>query len=110
MEEKLEWVGYLTQLATAGGFGALVWYLVMKHIPAIEARHREERLEAAKNCEAERIRNHAALESICDKFDQHCREQRVNFLDRERIIAGEQSATAQAINDIKEYINVNENQ
>ena len=40
-----EWVQPLIQLVTAGGFGALVWYLVVKHIPAIEARHKEERLE-----------------------------------------------------------------
>ena len=33
------------QLVTAGGFGALVWYLVVKHIPGIESRHKTERLE-----------------------------------------------------------------
>ena len=38
-----EWVELVTQLVTAGGFGALVWYLVVKHIPSIEVRHKEER-------------------------------------------------------------------
>jgi len=39
------WIESLVQLATAGGFGALVWYLVVKHIPAIEERHQGERSE-----------------------------------------------------------------
>lgn len=33
----------LIQLATNGGFAALVWYLVVKHIPNIEERHEKER-------------------------------------------------------------------
>ena len=40
-----DWVDTLVKLVTAGGFGALVWYLVVKHIPAIEDRHRTERTE-----------------------------------------------------------------
>ena len=40
-----EWVQALVQLATAGGFAALLWYMVIKHIPAIEDRHRSERQE-----------------------------------------------------------------
>jgi hypothetical protein len=39
------WIEPLVQLATAGGFGALVWYLVVKHIPSIEERHQSERGE-----------------------------------------------------------------
>lgn len=42
---QLPWVGPIIQLATAGGFGALVWYLVVKHIPTIEDRHKDERIE-----------------------------------------------------------------
>lgn len=30
----MEWVDPLVRLVTAGGFGALVWYLVIKHMPA----------------------------------------------------------------------------
>lgn len=40
-----EWVPSIIQLITAGGFGAFAWYLVIKHIPSIEERHREERKE-----------------------------------------------------------------
>lgn len=40
-----DWIEPLVQLATAGGFGALVWYLVVKHIPSIENRHQSERTE-----------------------------------------------------------------
>ena len=41
----IEWVDVVVKLVTAGGFGALVWYLVVKHIPLIEERHRVERNE-----------------------------------------------------------------
>ena len=30
----MEWVDPVVKLVTAGGFGALVWYLVIKHMPA----------------------------------------------------------------------------
>lgn len=33
------------QAITNGGFGVLLWYLITKHIPAIESRHKEERTE-----------------------------------------------------------------
>ena len=39
------WAQPLIQLATGGGFAALVWYLVVKHIPGIETRHQSERAE-----------------------------------------------------------------
>ena len=39
------WIEPLVQLATAGCFGALVGYLVVKHIPSIEERHQSERGE-----------------------------------------------------------------
>tara|TARA_R100001129_G_scaffold118849_2_gene82339 strand:+ start:341 stop:622 length:282 start_codon:yes stop_codon:yes gene_type:complete len=41
----VEWVDVIVKLVTMGGFGALVWYLVVRHIPAIEERHRSERHE-----------------------------------------------------------------
>lgn len=41
----MEYIQPVIQLVTAGGFGALVWYLVVKHIPAIEDRHKNERNE-----------------------------------------------------------------
>lgn len=42
---SVDWVAAVIQVATAGGFGALVWYLIVKHIPAIQAAHKEERDE-----------------------------------------------------------------
>lgn len=39
------WAAPLIQLATATGYGGLVWYLVVKHIPLIEQRHQSERVE-----------------------------------------------------------------
>ena len=41
----MEWVPPVIQLVTAGGFGGLVWYLVVKHIPAIHQLHAVERKE-----------------------------------------------------------------
>ena len=43
--EQLNWVSSLITIATNGGFAALVWYLVVKHIPMIEERHKKERDE-----------------------------------------------------------------
>lgn len=43
--DGMAWVSPITQLVTAGGFGAFAWYLVIRHIPTIEDRHREERKE-----------------------------------------------------------------
>jgi len=59
----MEWVAPIIQLVTAGGFGALVWYLVVKHIPAIEDRHMREREELAKQ-----------LSEHADKFEELTRE------------------------------------
>ena len=39
----LGWADAIIKLTTAAGFGGLVWYLVVKHIPEIEERHRRER-------------------------------------------------------------------
>lgn len=44
-QADIDWVQGVIQLATAGGFSALVWYLVIKHIPAIQSRHKAERDE-----------------------------------------------------------------
>ena len=63
---EVEWVNPVIQLVTAGGFGALVWYLVLKHIPAIERRHHGERTEWREYIEKrdsefqELIRDHSA--------------------------------------------------
>ena len=43
--DSMSWVGPIIQLVTAGGFGALVWFLIVKHIPSIEDRHKVERGE-----------------------------------------------------------------
>lgn len=49
-----DWVSPVVQLATAGGFGALVWYLIVKHIPSIEQRHIDERRTDEVRWQAER--------------------------------------------------------
>ena len=36
---------WIIQAATSGGFAALVWYLVVKHIPSITESHKKERDE-----------------------------------------------------------------
>lgn len=41
----MDWTKDLIDLATAGGFAGLVWYLVVKHIPSITATHQRERDE-----------------------------------------------------------------
>lgn len=41
--EFTSWVDPLVRLVTAGGFGALVWYLIVKYIPAIEDRYQKMR-------------------------------------------------------------------
>lgn len=66
MEENavFEWVQPVIQLVTAGGFGALVWYMVVKHIPSIETRHKEERLEWLQYIE----KRDAKLESLTQSF------------------------------------------
>ena len=50
-----EWSGPIVNLVTAGGFGALVWYLIVKHIPAKDDRHMLERQEDAKELEARAV-------------------------------------------------------
>ena len=44
MGVESEWIASIVQLATAGGYGTLTWYLLVKHLPNREDRHREERL------------------------------------------------------------------
>ena len=39
----VEWIKTVSTLAQTLGFGGLVWYLVVRHIPAIELRNKEER-------------------------------------------------------------------
>lgn len=41
----VDWVGPVIQLTTAGGFGALLWFLVWKRMPEQEQAAREERKE-----------------------------------------------------------------
>lgn len=51
MTPDMTWVDSIIQVATAGGFSALVWYLLVKHVPAIEERHREDRRQWAESLE-----------------------------------------------------------
>lgn len=61
----MDWVQPVIQLVTAGGFGALVWYFVVKLIPSVEARHKEERAEIEERHKLER----AAWLTYIDKRD-----------------------------------------
>jgi hypothetical protein len=47
-------VNAVVTLVTSGGFGALVWYLIAKALPAMEDRHATERKEILDAHEAER--------------------------------------------------------
>lgn len=62
---SMDWVQPVIQLVTAGGFGALVWYFVVKLIPSVEARHKEERAEIEQRHKDER----SAWLSYIDKRD-----------------------------------------
>lgn len=72
-----DWVTPVIQLATSGGFGALVWYLITKHLPKIEERHRTERQSlvsalSKKDSDNQREREQfaAALERKDDQHDK----------------------------------------
>ena len=41
----MDWSKEVIDLATAAGFAGLVWYLVVRHIPAITQLHQAERKE-----------------------------------------------------------------
>ena len=53
-EVPLDWAQPVIQLVTAGGFGALVWYFVVKLIPSVEDRHKGERAEIEERHKLER--------------------------------------------------------
>lgn len=50
----ISWVDPVVQIATAGGFGGLTCYLMIRHIPNIEARHAKERMAAEERYRKER--------------------------------------------------------
>lgn len=39
------WVAPVVYLVTTGGFGAMVWYMMVIHQPKVEDRHKDERAE-----------------------------------------------------------------
>lgn len=60
-QAELTWIDPIVRLVTAGGFGALVWYLVVKQIPAIEKRHSDERSNQSDRFEKLASDYHSAL-------------------------------------------------
>lgn len=52
LTDNWSWIEPVVYLVTSGGFGALVWYLITKHLPKLEERHREERAELVAKIEA----------------------------------------------------------
>lgn len=71
----IEWVDVIVKLVTMGGFGALVWYLVVKHIPAIEDRHRTERHEWRAFIRG----RDEALTKVIDDFTEEIKESRTEL-------------------------------
>lgn len=76
-----EWVEPLIQLTTAGGFGAMLWWVLVKHLPRqeqshceridkIEQRHAEEQLAAEERHRAERL----AFQDFLSQRDDHLME------------------------------------
>lgn len=63
---SVDWVQSIIQLVTAGGFGALVWYLIVKHIPAIDLRHQKERKEMLEYIEKRDVK----FEEIASGFTE----------------------------------------
>lgn len=71
---KMDWVAPFVQLVTAGGFGSLVWYFIVKHIPAIEARHAAERLADEVRWTAERGEWLGYIEKRDKQFEQQAKD------------------------------------
>lgn len=66
MDNDLTWVDSVIQIATTGGFSALVWYMMVKYIPAIEERHREDRRQWRDSLEQLHAETITRMEAITD--------------------------------------------
>jgi len=69
-----DWVGTVTDVATAGGFCALVWYLIVKHIPRIEDRHQLERKQLVEDMMTRFETMHKDLVSLNISYQELVRE------------------------------------
>ena len=69
----MEWARPVIELATAAGFGGLVWYLIAKHLPAVEARHRTERAEWRESSANERNKWLEAIEGLRTDYNHTLR-------------------------------------
>ncbi len=81
------WGQAIVQLVTAGGFGALVWYLMVKYVPSIEERHLVERTAMEEKNKAERAEFLGYIQSRDDqvqrqndRFDALVKENTTAFL------------------------------
>ena len=54
MDNNFDWITPVTTLVSNGGFGALVWYLIVRHLPKIEETHRKEREDLDESHASER--------------------------------------------------------
>lgn len=63
------WLDVVSGLTASASFACLVWYFVVKHLPALDKRQAEERAEDAKRHEEERTRWLAYLEKRDDRLD-----------------------------------------
>ena len=71
----LELADVIVKLVTMGGFGALVWFLIVRHIPAIEDRHRNERHEWRTFIRG----RDEALTKVIDDFTDEIKESRTEL-------------------------------
>lgn len=64
----------IIQLVTTGGFGALVWYLIVKHLP-----YEREQFTIALN--EQQVRHDDAIEKLQVRFDAQLQNQQQFFRD-----------------------------
>ena len=69
--EETAWVNSIVQLATAGGFGSLVWYFLVKYIPGIEDRHRLERLAVMMQLKDQHDRMETLMKEYHASLERH---------------------------------------
>lgn len=72
-------VSLMIQLATSGGFGALVWYLIAKHIPAQNKESRQDAAIARDAFKEMLVENRSAFTDALIKIEESHREELVEM-------------------------------
>lgn len=81
-QTNLEWAAPVIQLVTSGGFGALAWYLIVKHGPRVDEMHRVERKEAQDQFILALESQRSEFEKSIHSEREHCRELLNHITDR----------------------------